>query len=158
MTNNTLQTQVTAYLDAQQVSYRLLPHLTPAVSIADAAQQRGIRPAQMVKSILLRDMGDLFALACVPGDQSVDPKKVRALLNSRRMTCADTATVAKITGYQIGTVTPLLLLKPMPILFDARLLDESEVTISSGSQLAGIALHCQDLLQLCHPIIADICR
>lgn len=158
MTNSALQTKVTVYLDAQQVQYRLLPHATPAVSVADAAQQRGIRQSQMVKSILLRDMSDLFVLACVPGDQSVDPKKVRSLLNSRRMTCADASTIIELTGYQVGTVTPLLLPHPMPIIFDSRLLQEPEVTISSGSHLAGVALNCQDLIKLCKPTLADICR
>lgn len=91
MMNNTISTPITQYLDAQQVPYRLLPHLTPATTIEDAARQRGIKPNQMVKCILLRDMGDNLALACAPGDRNVDPKKVRALLNWRRMTCVDLA-------------------------------------------------------------------
>ncbi|GAM77604.1 hypothetical protein JCM19241_4727 [Vibrio ishigakensis] len=35
-------TPVTQYLNQQGVSYTLLPHKTPAVSIEDAARQRGI--------------------------------------------------------------------------------------------------------------------
>lgn len=158
MTNSLLSTRITQYLDAQQVPYRLLPHSSPAVTIEDAAQQRGVRPAQMVKSMLLRDMGNLYALACAPGDQSVDPKKVRALLECRRMTCVGIDQVTQLTGYEIGTVTPLLLTTPMPIIFDHKILDEQEITISSGSNMAGIALQCQDLIQLCSPMFADICR
>lgn len=81
MMNNAFSTPITQYLDAQQVPYRLLPHATHATTIEAAARQRGIEPAQMVKCILLRDMGDQLALACAPGDRSVDPKKVRALLH-----------------------------------------------------------------------------
>ncbi|GAB2636594.1 aminoacyl-tRNA deacylase [Vibrio panuliri] len=157
MTNN-LVTQVTEFLDIQQVEYRLLMHQTAAVSIEDAAKQRGIRPSQMVKAILLRDMGDQYALACVPGDRSVDPKKVRAVLNCRRMTCVDLSLVEAITGYAIGTVTPLLLKQPMPVIFDHTILDEKQVTISSGSKLAGISLACEDLIELCHPMFASIHR
>ncbi|GAK85218.1 uncharacterized conserved protein [Vibrio ponticus] len=158
MTNKPLATKLTAYLELQQVDYRLLMHRTPAISIEDAATQRGIRQSQMVKAILLRDMGDLYALACVPGDQSVDPKKVRAVLACRRMTCVDLAAVERITGYQVGTVTPLLLKQPMPVLFDPQILHEAEITISSGSPLAGIALSSKDLVTLCQPIFASICR
>lgn len=153
-----LDTEVTRYLTEQQVSFRLLPHQTPATTIEDAARQRGIRTSQMVKSILLRDMGDQYALACAPGDQSVDPKKVRALLECRRMTCVDLSLVPDLTGYEIGTVTPLLLKTPMPVIFDRKILLEQEVTISSGSVMAGIALHRDDLIRLCNPIFADICR
>tara|TARA_Y100001956_G_scaffold3954_1_gene3725 strand:- start:3231 stop:3713 length:483 start_codon:yes stop_codon:yes gene_type:complete len=156
--NNYIDTKVTRYLTEQQVSYRLLPHKTPAITIEDAANQRGVRTSQMVKSIVLRDMGDLFALACAPGNQSVDPKKVRALLECRRMTCVDLSDVPDLTGYQIGTVTPLLLATPMRIIFDHQILLEEEVTISSGSNMAGIALRRDDLVRLCQPIFADICR
>ncbi|WP_428773049.1 aminoacyl-tRNA deacylase [Vibrio sp.] len=156
--NSELSTKVTRFLEQQQVDYRLLWHRSAAVTIAEAARQRGIEPGQMVKSILLRDMSDRYALACAPGDCSVDPKKVRALLGWRRMTCVDLEHVYTITGYQLGTVTPLLLATPMPVVFDHRLEQYSTVTISSGSDMAGIALRYQDLIALCQPCFGDICR
>ncbi|WP_070970362.1 aminoacyl-tRNA deacylase [Vibrio sonorensis] len=151
-------TPVISYLKEQQVSYRLLPHQTPAVSITDAARQRGIRQSQMVKSILLRDMSNRLALACAPGDRSVDPKKVRALLQWRRMTCVEQGKIISLTGYHPGTVTPLLLPSDIPIIFDPSLQLEPEVTISSGSNMAGIALSLNDLVKLCQPTFANICR
>lgn len=151
-------THITQYLESQQVNFRLLPHQRPAVTIEDAAMQRGIRPSQMVKSIVLRDMSDRYAIACAPGDQSIDPKKVRALLEWRRMTCVSMEQVESLTGYQIGTVVPLLLKTPMVVVFDQQLLREPEVTISSGSNMAGIALQCDDLIRLCQPRVANICR
>ncbi|MGR5237249.1 aminoacyl-tRNA deacylase [Vibrio alfacsensis] len=156
--NNVVNTPLMRFLAEQNIEFRLLPHQRPATTIEDAAQQRGIRPSQMVKTILLRDMGNRYALACAPGDRSVDPKKVRALLQCRRMTCVDQADVETITGYMIGTVTPLLLKRDMPIVFDPSLLEEAEVTISSGDRMAGLALSINDLIKLCQPTLADICR
>ncbi|MDN3699095.1 MULTISPECIES: aminoacyl-tRNA deacylase [Vibrio] len=153
-----ISTNLMQFLEMQQIPFRLLPHQTPAINIEDAAQQRGIQPEQMVKSILLRDMNHQLALACAPGDQAIDPKKVRAILQCKRMTCVSLADVEKITGYQIGTVTPLLLKRSMPIIFDHKILQHSEVTISSGSTMAGIALDRQTLVDLCQPIFADICK
>lgn len=158
MMSSPLSTCITEYLDAQQVNYRLLPHQRPATTIIDAAQQRGIAPSQMAKSILLRDMGNLYALACVPGDQSVDPKKARAILQCRRMTCVELSQVPEITGYQVGCVTPLLLKHPMAILMDHQLVTQKTITISSGHNMAGIALSSADLIQLCRPTLADLCR
>ena len=158
MMTNSLDTNITRYLNAQRVSFRVLPHQSPATTIEDAAKQRGILPEQMVKCIVLRDMGNLYALACVPGDRLADPKRVRSLLGCRRMTCVDKSDIEKLTGYQVGTVTPLLLPTKMHIIFDHRLMQQSEVTISSGSLLAGIALQIDDLFNLCNPVLADICR
>jgi len=155
---DTVSTHITQYLESQRVHFRLLPHQTPATTIEDAAKQRGISPQQMVKSIVLRDMSNRYAIACAPGDKSVDPKKVRALLGWRRMTCVSMDEVISLTGYQIGTVVPLLLRTPMTIVFDQQLLAEPEVTISSGSNMAGLALSCEDLIQLAQPLLGDICR
>ncbi|MCK6264749.1 YbaK/EbsC family protein [Vibrio sp. ZSDE26] len=151
-------TSVIQYLDEQQIHYRLLPQEKATVTIEETAKQRGIRPEQMVKSIVLRDMGNQYALACVPGDRNVDPKKVRALLNCRRMTCVSLDDVFSITGYKPGSVTPLQITTPMPVVFDTQLFNETEVTISSGDAQLGIALRCEDLRTLCQPIIASICR
>jgi Cys-tRNA(Pro) deacylase len=153
-----VDTPVTAFLSRQQVPFRLLPHQRPAVSIEDAASQRGISPAQMVKSILLRDMDNNYVLACVPGDQQADPKKVRAFLGCRRMTCVALDDVPAITGYQIGTVAPILLATEMPVFFDHSIKKQSEVTISSGSNMAGIALKTEHLIALCRPQFAHITR
>ncbi len=158
MTNKVHETKLTRYLNDQQVDFHLLHHQTPATTIEDAANQRGITPSQMVKCILLRDMSGQLALACAPGDKSVDPKKVRSLLQWRRMTCVNMKDVESITGYQIGTVTPLLLKTPMPIIFDHQILQHPVVTISSGSSMAGIALQTQDLIKLIQPTFAHIQR
>lgn len=156
--SNILQTRLTDYLDQQQVNYRLLHHQQEARTIEDAAQQRGIKPAQMVKCILLRDMSERLALACIAGDRSVDPKKVRAVLDWRRMTCVARKEIEALTGYPVGTVTPLLLPTQMPIIFDHSITQHSMVTISSGSLMAGVALHPDDLIQLCQPVFAHIQR
>ncbi|WPC73729.1 aminoacyl-tRNA deacylase [Vibrio porteresiae] len=156
--NNELNTPLIQFLQTQQVSYRLLPHQHPATTIEEAAAQRGISPKQMVKCILLRDMSDRYALACTSGDTQIDPKKVRAVLQWRRMTCVNSINVKEITGYEIGTVTPINLKTEMPILFDNSILNQNEITISSGSRMAGIALKTSDLLTLVNPLINNIQR
>ena len=112
----------------------------------------------MVKCILLKDMGNQYALACTAGDRSVDPKKVRSILNCRRMTCVSLSDVESITGFKAGCVGPLALKRHMPIIFDPSIQNNLTVTISSGDRMAGIALDPNDLMTLCAPIIAEISR
>ncbi|MEJ2764041.1 YbaK/EbsC family protein [Photobacterium sp. MCCC 1A19761] len=153
-----MQTPVTFLLEQEGVDYRLLPHSKPATTIDEAARERGVAPEQMVKSILLRDMSGFHVLACVPGPAQVDPKKVRALLGCRRLTCADARDVEDVTGLRIGTVAPIGLKTPMPVIFDNTILQYTIVNISSGDRMAGIELSMEDLLLLCDPLFADICR
>ncbi|GAB3523569.1 aminoacyl-tRNA deacylase [Photobacterium alginatilyticum] len=153
-----MQTPVTFYLEQEGVEYRLLPHTKPAKTIDEAALERGVNPEQMVKSILLRDMGGFHVLACVPGPAQVDPKKVRAMFGCRRMTCADASDVEKVTGLVIGTVAPVGLKRPLPVIFDHSIKKHHKVNISSGDRMAGVELETEDLLLLCDPMFADICR
>ncbi|EHN70506.1 aminoacyl-tRNA deacylase [Aliivibrio fischeri] len=153
-----LQTAVTDLLDKKQIPYRLLPHKTPAISVQDAAEQRGVSPSQMVKTIVLRDMGGRLALACVPGDQQVDPKKVRQLLDCRRMTCVSSDEVKLITGFEIGTINPIVTATPMPVFLDIHFQQHQYINISSGDRMAGIELTLSDLCHLCQPTLASLCR
>lgn len=151
-------TSITQYLTKQGVPFTLLPHKTPAVSIEDAARQRGISPNIMLKTLLLRDMGDLMFAACVPGDQQVDPKKVRAHFNCRRVTCVSFDEVESITGFKPGTLTPLRLPDDIQIIFDTKILQLPQVTISSGSDMAGVLINTSSILELCSPSTSDIVR
>ena len=151
-----MQTSVTCYLDQEGVDYRLLPHSKPAKTIEEAAQERGVDPEQMVKSILLRDMSGFHVLACVPGPAQVDPRKVREMFGCRRMTCADASDVEKVTGLAIGTVAPVGLKRPLPVIFDHAIKKHHRVNISSGDPMAGLELGASDLINLSGAILAPI--
>lgn len=158
MTYNSIDTAVTRFLEEEGVDFRLLHHSKPAKTIEEAAQERGVDPKQLVKSILLKDMAGFHVLACVPGPNAVDPKKVRELFGCRRMTCADASDVEKITGLVIGTVAPLGLKRPLPIIFDHQIEQHTKVNISSGDRMAGLELATDDLVILCDPMFGDISR
>ncbi len=80
------------------------------------------------------------------------------MFGCRRMTCADASDVEKVTGLVIGTVAPVGLKRPLPVIFDLSIKKHHKVNISSGDRMAGIELETEDLLILCDPMFADICR
>lgn len=155
---NNFSTPIIQYLIQHGVEYKILPHSTPAISIEDAANQRGIATGLMLKTVLLRDMGGLLFLACVPGDQQVDPKKVRAFYQCRRTTCVDFDKVIDITGYKPGTLTPLDLPESIRVIFDNSITHKNVITISSGSDMAGLLVSTKDIITLCKPTTFDIIR
>ncbi|CAH0532625.1 Cys-tRNA(Pro)/Cys-tRNA(Cys) deacylase YbaK [Vibrio stylophorae] len=152
-----IDTVVTRLLKARDIAFELRTH-EPLQQVHALAKARGISPSIMVKSLLLQDMGGQLALACVPGDHQVDPRLVRAALGCRRMTCVAAKDVAKLTGFAIGTVTPIALTQPLPILFDHQLAQHAVLSISSGDPRAGVLLAQQDLVALCQPQWHSLCR
>lgn len=153
-----IDTPVVRYLQKHKVCFRILMQEREAVSIEDAAQLRGIEPKTMLKTLVLRDMDNQYVLACCPGNKQIDPKKVRTLLSRRRMTCLSSEEVEQVTGYRVGTVNPLLLKQPLPIVFDNSILLNQNLTISSGERIAGIELSLDHLLNLISPYWGDIIR
>ena len=108
------RSRITDLLDGCGVAYRLLPHDGPVYTVEEAARQRDVVMQEMVKSILLREPGGRYVMACVGGDRRVDPapcvaawaKLARAALRGRR--------VLAVTGCPQGAVTPIGLLTTCP--------------------------------------------
>lgn len=56
-----INTPITEYLTRNGIAFRVLMQSREAVSIEDAALLRGIKPNMMVKTMVLRDMGNQYA-------------------------------------------------------------------------------------------------
>jgi Cys-tRNA(Pro)/Cys-tRNA(Cys) deacylase len=151
-------TKITALLDSQNISYRLLPHSEPVFTVEAAAAQRGVVKEEMVKSILLRDREGRYVMACVTGEAQLDPKAVRALLPAewKRLSFASAAEIQAVTGSVQGAVAPLGLPDGVPVYFDEAILRCEKVSISSGDPLAGVELNPRDLLRLSGATLATI--
>jgi Cys-tRNA(Pro)/Cys-tRNA(Cys) deacylase len=153
-----LDTRVTRLLDANGVSYRILPHNEPVFTVTAAAEQRGVDVAEMVKSILLRDKDRRYVMACVRGNERLDPKALRIHLEGdwKRLSFASAEEIRQVTGYVQGAVAPLGLPQEIPIVFDNSIVHNVRVNISSGDPMAGLELNPDDLIKLSGAQLADI--
>lgn len=154
-----MKTKVTAYLDQQSISYKLLPHTEAVFTMEAAAAQRGVVPEEMLKSILLRDKSQNYVMACVLGYGQLDPKKVRAFFPEgafRRLQFASAEEITEQIGYTKGAVAPLDLPDHIPLVIDARITSLERINTSSGDHLMGIELSTADLLAITNPYLAEI--
>ena len=146
-----IDTKITRYLDQHNVLYRVLPHEEPVFTVAAAAAQRGVVLEEMVKSILLRERRrHRFVMACVSGDNRLDPQAVREHLPGewKRLSFATAEEISTITGYTKGSVAPLCLPENVPVVFDEAISRCVKVNISSGNPMAGLELAASDLIRL----------
>ncbi len=147
-----MKTKVTNLLDEKKISYKLLPHDSPAYTCEDAAEKRNVPLNEMIKCILLVDKQGKYILACIPSDKQLDPKKVKQFYDEySRLSFAGKGEVEETTGYTMGAIPPLLLKKEMPIIFDQSIQLLEKCNISSGDPRAGIELSTQDLISLADP-------
>ncbi len=137
---------VSRALSAQGIPHRVFRHPRPVTSLEQAAAERGQRPDQVVRSILFRLGADAYVLVLVNGARRIDWKALRRHLGRSRIALARPEEVREVTGYAVGTVGPLGLARPVPVLVDAGVLDQEEISIGAGEPGTAVILRVADLL------------
>jgi Cys-tRNA(Pro) deacylase len=140
-------TPVGRALRAMNVPFREFRHPGPVHSLEQAAEERGQRPEQVVRSLLFRLAQDEYAMVLVAGPLQVDWKALRRVLGQSRLTTASAEEVRAVTGYEIGAVSPFGLPRPMRVLVDETVTRESELSIGSGERGVTVILATADLLR-----------
>lgn len=124
-------------------------------SLAEAAAARGVDPAGIVKTLVVRRGDDDYLFVLVPGDRAISWPKLRALLGVSRMSMPDAATAKDVTGYERGTITPFGSLRAWPVVADARV-PGRPVSIGGGGHGVGATLDGDDLVRALDATVADV--
>jgi Cys-tRNA(Pro) deacylase len=139
------ETPVTRALDGLHIPYRFFTHPGPVHSVEQAAQERGMQIDQVVRSIVFRLEQDQFLMVLVPGIHQIAWPALRKYLQRSRLTMASEEEVLRVTGYQLGAVSPFGLPQPMRILVDASVFTQPEVSIGAGIRSATVILTADNL-------------
>jgi len=99
-------TPASQYLESRGIPYHFFQHAGPVSSLEQAAEERGQRPGQVVRSILFRLEENRFCLVLAGGPGQVSWPALRKHFNLRRLTMATPEEVLAVTGYRIGAVSP----------------------------------------------------
>ncbi len=138
-------TPATRTLDLLSISYRAFEHAHPPESLEQAARERGQGPGQIIRSILFRYEKEKFFLTLIAGPGQISWRKLRAHLGVSRISMATEDEVLAVTGYAVGTVSPLGLPRPLRILVDVSILHSQEISLGSGVQGVAIIMKSEDL-------------
>ena len=140
-----METPVTRDLDAKGIPYRLFTHPGQVQSLEQAAQERGQRPEQVIRSILFRLSADQFVMVLTPGSQQISWPALRQHLGISRISMASPEEVLERTGYLHGAVSPFGLPAPIRILIDQGVFAEEEISIGSGVRNSTVIMKTADL-------------
>lgn len=143
-----------AAADTLSLVHRVIRH-GPVRSLAEAAQARGVTPADVVKTLVVRRADDDFLFVLVPGDRVISWPKLRSLLGVSRLSMPDAETARQATGYERGTITPFGSVSPWPVIADERLLGR-EITLGAGEHGVAIAANADAVVQVLRASVADI--
>lgn len=161
-------------LDAAQIPYAITRH-GPVASLEEAAAARGIDPARILKTLVIRRGDDDFLFVLVPGDRQISWPKLRALLGVSRLSLPDKEVARKVTGYERGTITPFGALRAWPVIADVRVVpsgggdglgagpggddtrgDGTPVSIGAGAHGVAATVDGADLVRALGAQVADV--
>lgn len=148
-------TPATAALDAAGLAYRLIVHDRPVTSLAEAAAVRGVTPADVVKTLVVRRGSDDYLFVLTPGNRVISWPKLRRLLGVSRMTMPSAAEAKDATGYERGTITPFGAAKPWPVIADERMAGRI-ITLGGGARDVAVAVDADEAVRVLDATLADV--
>jgi Cys-tRNA(Pro)/Cys-tRNA(Cys) deacylase len=142
-----------AAADGLGLTYEVTRH-GPVGSLQEAAAARGVAPAAVIKTIVVRLSDDDYRFVLVPGDREISWPKLRALLGVNRISMPDADTALSVTGYVRGTITPLGSTTMWPVVADQAMAG----TVSLGGGAHGVALNVDatELVTALNATVADV--
>jgi Cys-tRNA(Pro)/Cys-tRNA(Cys) deacylase len=113
-----------------------------------------MRPAQLIKTMVVRRGADDYLFVLVPGDRVISWPKLRAHLDVNRLSMPDAEEARAVTGYERGTITPLGAERDWPVLADSHLSDI--VSLGGGAHGVSVTLSSADLVTALEADVVDL--
>lgn len=148
------QERALAAVQATGIAYAVTRH-GPVRSLEEAAAARGVRPGDIVKTLVVRRGEDDFLLVLVPGDRQFSWPKLRTLLGTSRLSMPDAAGAQAATGYERGTITPFGSTTAWPVIADVSIPGRT-VSLGAGAHGVAITVAGDDLVRVLQAEVADL--
>jgi Cys-tRNA(Pro)/Cys-tRNA(Cys) deacylase len=133
-------------LEAQDVPYEVFTYPRKHHSAAEVAELAGVPPAQVYKTLVVQRDDGKPLLVMVAGDKELNLKRLAASLGEKKLRMATQKDAERLTGLQVGGISPLALLnRGFEICLDERATDHEQVYISAGQRGVNLCLAVGDL-------------
>lgn len=126
-------------------------------SLEEAAAARGVAPADLIKTLVVRRAEDDYLFVLVPGGREISWPKLRALLGVNRLSMPDAETAREATGYERGTITPFGSTTGWPVIADTRVAEpDRSISLGGGAHGVGLKVGAGAALSALSAQVADV--
>ncbi len=121
-----------------------------------AADTLGIPHDEVVKSLVFRAFDGSFLFALLGSDAHVSVRNLGRATGHKHVEAASPRDAQRITGYQVGGISPLGAKTPLPVVLDATTARHPQLVINAGARGTLIRLRTDDLVCVTGATVADI--
>jgi Cys-tRNA(Pro)/Cys-tRNA(Cys) deacylase len=148
-------TRGTKALGALGVPFRVHVYEHAAKGAAFAAESLGIEPGRLAKTLVAEVDGEpVFVL--VPGDLSLSLKALARAAGGKAAVMAQPSAAERLTGYQVGGISPFGARKPLRVFAERRFLEHDQVALNAGGRGVIVELGRDDLVRALSPTVAEL--
>lgn len=147
--------QVRAWMAERGITGELISPGGTTPTVEQAAAALGVRPEQVVKSLLFLVDGSPY-LVIVRGTSRVKTGKLLKILAAREARLATKSEVEEITGFPVGGTPPFGHRALLSVLIDRGVLEVEEVYAGGGDTDVMLRIRASDLLQATRGSVVDI--
>lgn len=141
------RTNVMRLLDAAGIAYetREYPWQEDDLSGTHAAQELGMPPEQVFKTLVARGDKTGPLVFCIPAEENLDLRKAASASGNKRVEMLPLRELTGLTGYQRGGCSPIGMKKKFPTCIDETAILFDTIGVSAGMRGVQILLNPQAL-------------
>ena len=121
-----------------------------------AADALGLPHENVVKSLVFRAEDGSFLFALLGGDANVSLRNLGRASGHKHMEAASPRDAQRITGYQVGGISPLGSRTALPVFLDETTAAHDHLIINAGGRGTLVRLATSDLINIIGATVADI--
>ena len=101
-----MSTRAIKYLKQKGIPYKVIKYEQEEKGAEFAAEATGFPVEKTIKTLVVGLGREKYGFALMPGDKQLDLKRLAKACSVKRAAMADVATAQRLTGYQVGGVSP----------------------------------------------------
>ena len=138
------------------VEFSVLSYRPEETGAEYAARALGLPPREVIKSLVFQEDSGGFVFALIDGAGRVSGKKLARACGCKRVLPASPHDAERVTGYQVGGISPLGAKRALPVFLDAETAKNDTVVINAGARGMLVRLATADLVRITNATVADI--
>jgi len=144
-------------LKEERIPFQVLTYAPNDAKGARAAAGALALPEEItVKSLVFQADDRSYLFALMASDGTVSEKKLARVAGRRRVSPALPRDAERVTGYEIGGISPLGAKRPLPVVLDREAAAHPDVAINAGARGTLVRLATPDLIRITGAVVADI--
>lgn len=155
-----MKTIAARILDSLGIEYELRAYEVneDELDAITVARKVDMPPEATFKTLVARGDRSGVVMACIPGDQELDLKKLASVTGCKKIDLVQVKEILGLTGYIRGGVSPLGSKKKYPLFIDETVILHDRISVSAGQRGLQMILAPQDLIDASEALLADLTK